>query len=111
MNLTLWLVSVRIYFRLLVLKSLVSLLIASVPIIFTPLAFGSEVSDTFQLKLEKACLELESSDVCSCYAKSVTERYNDAQLITIFELLRDKEANKMFLVVHEEYGRACGSFD
>ena len=92
-------------------RRFVWLLIASTPILFTPLALGSEVSDAFQLKLEKACLELESPDVCSCYAKSVTERYNDAQLITIFELLRDKEANKMFLVVHEDYGRVCSSFD
>ena len=105
------LVSLKNYSCFAGLKNLALFFVASVPIVFIPLAFGSEVSETFQSKLEKACLELDSPGVCSCYAKSVTEQYNDAQLITIFELLRDKEANQMFLVVHEEQGRACGSSD
>jgi hypothetical protein len=72
-------------------------------------SFGSEVSDKFQAELERACGQVDSSEVCACYAKSVTERYNDAQLLAIFNLLKNKEANRMFMITHAVEGRACKS--
>ena len=74
-----------------------------------PPALASEVSDKFQAQLEAACLKVDTSEVCSCYAKSVTQRYDDAQLLAIFNLMKNKEANQMFMVTHAGEGRACKS--
>ena len=68
---------------------------------------SSEVSEKFQSKLESGCLKVDTPQVCSCYAKAVTKRYDDGQLAVIFQLLKNKEANQMFLVTHSVEGRAC----
>ena len=70
-------------------------------------AYASEVSERFQSELERACAQVDSPEVCACYAKSVTERYDDGQLRVIFQLLKNKEANQMFVVTHAVEGRAC----
>ena len=70
-------------------------------------ALASEVSEKFQAELETACLQVDTPEVCTCYAKSVTQRYDDGQLVTIFNLLKNKEANQMFLITHAVEGRAC----
>ena len=70
-------------------------------------ALGSEVSEKFQAQLEDACLKVDTQAVCSCYAESVTQRYDDGQLVAIFNLLKNKEANRMFMVTHAVEGRAC----
>ena len=72
-------------------------------------AFGSELSEKFQAELERACAQVDTPEVCSCYAKSVTARYDDRQLLVIFKLLKNKEANQMFMVTHAGEGRACKS--
>ena len=74
-----------------------------------PPALASEVSEKFQAQLEDACLKVDTPEVCSCYAKSVTKRYDDAQLLAIFNLMKNKEANQMFMVTHAGEGRACKS--
>ena len=72
-----------------------------------PPALASEVSEKFQAQLEDACLKVDTPEVCSCYAKSVTQRYDDGQLVVIFNLLKNKQANRMFLITHAVEGRAC----
>ena len=74
---------------------------------FATPVLGSEVSEKFQAQLEDACLKVDTQAVCSCYAESVTRRYDDGQLVAIFKLLKNKEANQMFLVTHAVEGRAC----
>ena len=68
---------------------------------------GSEISDQFESALATACEEQESAAMCSCYAKEVTSGYNDKQLVAIMNLLKDREANDMFLVVHSQVGMEC----
>ena len=75
--------------------------------VFATPALGSEVSEKFQAQLEGACLKVDTQAVCSCYAESVTQRYDDGQLVAIFKLLKNKEANQMFLITHAVEGRAC----
>ena len=75
--------------------------------VFAIPALGSEVSEKFQAQLEDACLKVDTQAVCSCYAESVTQRYDDGQLVAIFKLLKNKEANQMFLITHAVEGRAC----
>jgi hypothetical protein len=70
-------------------------------------AFSSEVSDQFEAALAKACEAQETPEMCSCYAKEVTSQYNDNQLVSIFNLLKDREANDMFLVIHSQVGMNC----
>ena len=78
-------------------------------VVFAPACpvLASEVSEKFQSKLESGCLKVDTPEVCSCYAKAVTKRYDDGQLAVIFQLLKNKEANQMFLVTHSVEGRAC----
>ena len=75
--------------------------------VFGSPGLASEVSEKFQAQLEDACLKVDSPEVCTCYSKSVTARYDDGQLLAIFNLLKNKEANQMFLITHAVEGRAC----
>ena len=68
---------------------------------------ASETSQKFESMLDEACQAQESVERCSCYAKRVTEQYNDQELVNIFNLMKDQEANSMFLVVHANIGRSC----
>ncbi len=72
-------------------------------------SFASQVSDKFQAELKRACGQVDTPEVCACYAKSVTARYDDGQLVAIFNLLKNKEANQMFMITHAGEGRACKS--
>lgn len=68
---------------------------------------ASDVSERFETALAKACEAQESQETCSCYAKRVTEKYDDTELVSIFNLLQDQEANSMFLVIHAKDGQYC----
>ena len=70
-------------------------------------ALASEISDKFESALATACEAQESAEMCSCYAKEVTSQYDDRQLVAILKLLKDREANDMFLVVHSKVGMNC----
>ena len=72
---------------------------------------ASPTSEKFQSQLEEACLKIDSPAACQCYARRVTSRYNDQQLLAIFKLLKNKEASQMFMVTHAVEGRACKSPD
>ena len=74
-------------------------------------ALSSQVSERFHAELESSCLKIDSPEVCACYAKSVTDRYDDGQLVAIYNLLSNKEAKQMFLVAHSVEGRACKAPD
>ena len=80
---------------------------AVVPIGLNLPSYGSETSETFQGALSKACEAQETPEICSCYSKKVTSQYNDNQLVAIFNLLKDTEANDMFLVIHSQIGMDC----
>jgi len=81
--------------------------IALVPLSVNQHALGSETSQKFESMLDEACKAQESPEMCSCYAKRVTAEYNDEELVSIYNLLKDQEANNMFLVVHGKVGRSC----
>ena len=71
---------------------------------------NESVSAKFQARLYEACVKIEKStdlSSCKCYSSQVTKRYNDVQLITIYNLLKIPEANKMFMVAHSPEGIAC----
>tara|TARA_B100001063_G_C16585374_1_gene462838 strand:+ start:283 stop:699 length:417 start_codon:yes stop_codon:yes gene_type:complete len=70
---------------------------------------SSELKELFRDKLENACLKIDRKIICSCYARAVVSRYNDQQLAAISRLLKDKEANQMFLIVHGPEGGDCKS--
>ena len=70
-------------------------------------AFSSEISDQFESALATACEAQETPEMCSCYANEVTSQYNDKQLVAIMNLLKDREANDMFLVIHSQVGMEC----
>ena len=70
-------------------------------------AFSSEISDQFESALATACEAQETPEMCSCYANEVTSQYNDKQLVAMFKLLKDREANDMFLVIHSQVGMKC----
>ena len=70
---------------------------------------ASKTNDLFRDKLEKACLKIDQKVICECYARAVASRYGDQQLASISQLLKDKEANQMFLVIHANEGIACRS--
>ena len=72
-------------------------------------AFSGEISEKFQASLQEACLKIDTAKNCSCWAKSVTERYDDGQLVAITKLLRNPQANQMFMVTHSVEGRICQS--
>ena len=80
---------------------------AVVPIGLNLAGNASETSEIFEAALSKACEAQETPEMCSCYAKKVTSRYNDNQLVAIFNLLKDTEANDMFLVIHSQVGMNC----
>ena len=80
---------------------------AVVPIGLNLAGNASETSETFQAALSKACEAQEAPEMCSCYAREVTSQYNDNQLVAIFNLLKDTEANDMFLVIHSQVGMNC----
>ena len=73
---------------------------------------NESVSAKFQARLYEACVKIEKTtdpSSCKCYSSQVTKRYNDVQLISIYNLLKIPEANKMFVVVHSPEGIACRS--
>jgi len=70
-------------------------------------AQASATSEEFEKALRQACEAQETTEMCSCYAKRVTQQYEDKQLISIFNLLKDSEANDMFLVIHSQIGMNC----
>ena len=70
-------------------------------------ALASEISDKFESALARACEAQESVEMCSCYAGKITSQYDDRQLVAILKLLKDKEANDMFLVIHSQVGMNC----
>ena len=70
---------------------------------------ASKTNDLFRDKLEKACLKIDQKEICKCYSKAVASRYGDQQLASIAQLLKDKEANQMFLIIHSTEGIACKS--
>jgi len=73
---------------------------------------NESVSGNFQAKLYEACVKIgKMTDLssCKCYSSQVTKRYNDVQLISIYNLLKIPEANKMFVVAHSPEGIACRS--
>lgn len=72
-------------------------------------ANSSQTSELFQNNLEKACLKIDRKVICECYSKSVTARYEDKHLAAISNLMKDKEANQMFLLVHSHEGMKCQS--
>ena len=78
-----------------------------VPIGLNLSANASETSERFEAALTTACEAQETPEMCSCYAKQVTSQYNDKQLVAIFNLLKDTEANDMFLVIHSQIGKNC----
>ena len=80
---------------------------AVVPIGLNLAGNASETSDQFEAALTTACEAQEMPEMCSCYAKQVTSQYNDNQLVAIFNLLKDTEANDMFLVIHSQIGMNC----
>ena len=80
---------------------------AVVPIGVNFSANASETSEKFEAALTTACEAQETPEMCSCYAKQVTSQYNDKQLVAIFNLLKDTEANDMFLVIHSQIGMDC----
>jgi hypothetical protein len=89
--------------------SLWGLLLANalLPIALNSSAQASETSDQFEAALAKACEAQETPEMCSCYAKEVTSQYNDNQLVSFFNLLKDREANDMFLVIQSQVGMNC----
>ena len=80
---------------------------AVVPIGLNLAGNASETSEKFEAALTTACEAQETPEMCSCYAKEVTSQYNDNQLVSIFNLLKDREANDMFLVIHSQVGMNC----
>ena len=80
---------------------------AVVPIGLNLAGNASETSEIFEAALSNACEAQETTEMCSCYAKKVTSQYNDNQLVAIFNLLKDTEANDMFLVIHSQVGMNC----
>ena len=80
---------------------------AVVPVGLNLAGYASETSETFEAALSKACEAQEGPEMCSCYSKKVTSQYNDNQLVAIFNLLKDTEANDMFLVIHSQIGMSC----
>ena len=73
---------------------------------------NESVSAKFQARLYEACIKIEKTtdlSSCKCYSSQVTRRYNDVQLISIYNLLKIPEANKMFVVAHSPEGIACRS--
>ena len=84
------------------------LLLLGLPFLAAP-GLSSEVSENFQAKLEKACLKIDSPKNCSCWSRSVTQRYDDGQLMKIFQLMKNAQANQMFMVTHSVEGRICQS--
>ena len=80
---------------------------AVVPIGLNLAVNASETSEKFEAALTKACEAQETTEMCSCYGKKVTSQYNDNQLVAIFNLLKDTEANDMFLVIHSQVGMNC----
>ena len=80
---------------------------AVIPIGLNLAGNASETSEKFEAALTTACEAQETPEMCSCYAKQVTSQYNDKQLVAIFNLLKDTEANDMFLVIHSQIGKNC----
>ena len=72
-------------------------------------AKASQASEAFRDKLLSACLKIDAKDICQCYSKAVTARYGDQQLAAIAQLLQDRKANQMFVVVHATEAKACKS--
>ena len=74
---------------------------------------ASELADKFQSELKRACLKVDTPEVCQCFARKVTARYDDGQLLALLRLLkpRNKEVNQMFMVTHSVEGRSCKSTD
>lgn len=70
---------------------------------------ASKTNDLFREKLEKACLKIDQKVICECYSRAVASRYGDQQLASIIQLLQDKEAQQMFLVIHANEAIACRS--
>jgi len=73
---------------------------------------NQSVSDKFEARLYEACIKVEKTtdfSSCKCYASQVTKRYNDVQLISIYNLLKIPDANRMFIVSHSPEGIACRS--
>lgn len=73
---------------------------------------NESVSAKFQARLYEACVKVEKTtdlSSCKCYSSQVTKRYNDVQLISIYNLLKIPEANRMFVVAHSPEGIACRS--
>lgn len=73
---------------------------------------NESVSAKFQARLYEACVKVEKTtdfSSCKCYSSQVTKRYNDVQLISIYNLLKIPEANRMFVVSHSPEGIACRS--
>ncbi len=73
---------------------------------------NESVSAKFEARLYEACIKVEkTTDFSSCkwYASQVTKRYNDVQLISIYNLLKIPDANRMFIVSHSPEGIACRS--
>ena len=70
---------------------------------------ATKTNDLFRDKLEKACLKIDQKVICECYSRAVASRYGDQQLASIAQLLKNKEANQMFLIVHATEGIACKS--
>jgi len=85
----------------------VVLLVASAP------ANASELADKFKAELKRACLKVDTPEACQCFARKVTARYDDGQLLALLKLLkpRNKEVNQMFMVTHSVEGRSCKSTD
>ena len=77
--------------------------------VLTRESLASEYSEKFEKQLTLACEKSSASisKTCPCYASSVTKRYNDVQLSTIYSMLKNPEASKMFLVVHSPEAIAC----
>ena len=76
-------------------------------------ANASELAGKFQSELMRACLKVDTPEVCQCFARKVTARYDDGQLLALLRLLkpRNKEVNQMFMVTHSVEGRSCKSTD
>lgn len=90
------------------LKALISVLSAS----FFIAQVNESVSAKFQARLYEACIKVEKTtdfSSCKCYSSQVTKRYNDVQLISIYNLLKIPDANRMFVVAHSPEGIACRS--
>ncbi len=73
---------------------------------------NESVSAKFEARFYEDCIKVEKTtdfSSCKCYASQVTKRYNDVQLISIYNLLKIPDANRMFIVSHSPEGIACRS--